>query len=124
MHSNRNYSRAYSKGADAAKQDLGLHAVQAPPHWTQDLKTKVTVPSALGRDARPQEKKAFLGHDYLHGGPADKKKPSDFNPKELRKGQKHEMEHTDSPALAKEIASDHLVEMPDYYERILKLEKK
>jgi len=107
--------RPYRAGCLQAESDLGLYPVEAPPPWTKGQ--RVTVPSS-------QEKRAFVGADRLHGGPADKKEPSDFDPKELRKGQHHEMEHTTDPALAREIASDHLVEMPDYYEKILKLEKK
>lgn len=43
--------------------------------------------------------------------------------KELKIGTKVEMEHADSKSLAKEIAMDHLVEIPDYYTRLLKMEK-
>lgn len=43
--------------------------------------------------------------------------------KELEMGSKVEMEHVDSTTLAKEIAMDHLVEIPDYYTRLLKMEK-
>ena len=105
----------YAAGQQAAEKDLGLHPVTPPPSWTHGR--KVTVPSAT-------EKKAFMAHDRLPGGPADKMRPSDFDQKELRKGQRHEMEHTNSPALAKEIASDHIAEIPNYYEKILKVEKK
>lgn len=39
-------------------------------------------------------------------------------------GKKVEKEHTDSSTIAKEIAMDHLVEIPDYYTRLAKMEKK
>ena len=61
--------------------------------------------------------------DKVPGGLADNKKPSDFDPKELAKGIKVEMEHTEDPALAQEIAMDHLTEFPDYYTALLKMEK-
>jgi len=35
----------------------------------------------------------------------------------------HEMEHTDDPSVAKEIAMDHLTEDVDYYKKIKKIEK-
>jgi len=37
---------------------------------------------------------------------------------QLSKGIKIEQEHTSNPAIAKEIALDHLSEMPDYYDRL------
>lgn len=56
--------------------------------------------------------------DKLPGGLADKKKPSDFNPIQLRKGIKVELEHTDDKRLALEIAMDHLTEDPKYYDKL------
>lgn len=41
---------------------------------------------------------------------------------ELEMGIKVEMEHTDDPVKATEIAMDHLVEIPDYYTRLHKME--
>lgn len=43
---------------------------------------------------------------------------SRFHAKELAKGVKMEMEHTDNPRIALEIAKDHLMEIPDYYTRL------
>lgn len=37
---------------------------------------------------------------------------------ELKKGIKVEQEHTDNAEMAKEIALDHLAELPDYYTRL------
>lgn len=59
----------------------------------------------------------------LMGGLADKKKPSDFDPKALKQGQKVEMEHTDDPAKAEEISMDHLTEDPKYYDKLELIEK-
>lgn len=53
--------------------------------------------------------------DRLHGGKADRRSPSDFEPEELRMGIRHELEHTDDRAIAREIAMDHLAEDPHYY---------
>lgn len=49
---------------------------------------------------------------------------SRFEPDEVAKGIKVEMEHTDDPQLAKEIASDHLDEDPHYYTKLVNMEKK
>lgn len=42
---------------------------------------------------------------------------------QLRIGQKIEMEHTDNPTEAREIAKDHLHEFKDYYTRLTKMER-
>lgn len=42
---------------------------------------------------------------------------------QLVKGVQVELEHTDSPAVAREIALDHLGEFPDYYDRLKQVEK-
>ena len=59
----------------------------------------------------------------FHGGLADKKQESDFDPEALARGTAVEMEHTDDPEAAKEIAMDHLVEDPKYYDKLAKIEK-
>lgn len=43
--------------------------------------------------------------------------------KQLEKGVEVEVEHTKDKGLAKEIALDHLYEIPDYYDRLDKMEK-
>jgi len=62
--------------------------------------------------------------DKLKGGLADKAKDSEFDKKQLAMGIKIEMEHTTDSSLAREIAKDHLKEIPDYYTRLRKLEAK
>jgi Protein of unknown function (DUF5661) len=60
--------------------------------------------------------------DRIPGGLADKKKPSDFDPRALRQGVKVEMEHTSDPEVASEIARDHLVEDKKYYDKLKVME--
>jgi hypothetical protein len=52
--------------------------------------------------------------DKLKGGLADQKTPNDYNQRQLRKGIEVELEHTDDPDIATEIAMDHLEESKDY----------
>jgi hypothetical protein len=59
--------------------------------------------------------------DQLEGGLADDTQPSDFDPEQLSMGLKIEMEHTNDPKIALEIAMDHLKEVPDYYDALMKL---
>jgi len=61
--------------------------------------------------------------DKIPGGLGDKKSPKDFDPKQLAKGKKIEMEHTDDPQLAEEISRDHLTEDSAYYTKLEKIEK-
>lgn len=61
--------------------------------------------------------------DRLPGGLADDRVPEDFDPEALRQGIDVEMEHTDDPDVAREIAMDHLTEDPRYYEKLAILER-
>jgi hypothetical protein len=45
-----------------------------------------------------------------------------FDPEQLRIGMEIEKEHTSDPEETKKIAKDHLVEFPDYYTRLKKME--
>lgn len=67
------------------------------------------------------EKKA---KEALKGGKADGMPDKCFEKGELKKGKKHEAEHTKSKKAQKEIAKDHLAEDDDYYEKLEKMEKK
>ena len=61
--------------------------------------------------------------DKLPGGIGDKTKPEDVDPKELEMGVAEEMEHTNDPKIAQEIALDHLTEDAHYYTLLKKIEK-
>lgn len=62
--------------------------------------------------------------DRLPGGLADKSKPSDFDPEQLRMGIAVEREHVgNDKALAREIAMDHLKEDPKYYSKLKRIHK-
>jgi len=60
--------------------------------------------------------------DQIEGGLADDAQPSDFCPVQIAKGIQVEMEHTDDPHKALEIAMDHLTEISDYYDRLEAME--
>ncbi len=53
--------------------------------------------------------------DKIKGGIGDKLTPEDVDPKQLAKGIRIELEHTNDKKLATEIAIDHLKEDPEYY---------
>lgn len=74
-----------------------------------------------------------MSKDKIKGGLADKMSKKDIADKfkvslqkiekQIKMGTDVEMEHVKSRNLAKEIAMDHLVEVPDYYTRLKKMEK-
>lgn len=47
----------------------------------------------------------------------------DVDPNELAIGKKIELEHSKNPLIAERIARHHLREIPDYYTRLVKMEK-
>lgn len=61
--------------------------------------------------------------DKIPGGLADKGPPKGVDPKQVEKGIKVELEHTDDKDLAREIAYDHLTEDPKYYDKLETIEK-
>jgi hypothetical protein len=61
--------------------------------------------------------------ETLPGGEGDGMGDDAFDPAELAKGIKVEMEHTQDANQAKEIAKDHLTEDPEYYQKLEKMEK-
>jgi hypothetical protein len=91
---------------------------------------EITMDVAFGRrsgvtdDSELHQKSQKSWHDRIKGGLADKKKPSDFDQKQLADGVKVEMEHTSNPLIAKEIAMDHLTEDKLYYKKLELMEKK
>ena len=67
------------------------------------------------KDFDDKNKVAAKWKDKLPGSDDDSKKPSDFNKKDVEVGKSVELEHTDDPDTAREIAIDHLGEHKDYY---------
>jgi len=64
----------------------------------------------------------FGGVDQIEGGLADDADVMDFDADQIAKGIKVEMEHTSDPQQALEIAMDHLMEIPDYYDHLEDME--
>ena len=88
----------------------------------------------LDRASEKKNKMFVKEGEVLKGGNADNKSLSDLAKKhnlpimdmkkELSKGVKTEMEHTDNKRKATEIAMDHLYEDPKYYDKLKKIESK
>lgn len=74
---------------------------------------------------RPTPKFAAAAKDFApltDGGRAEAHPDAPVSPAAVAEGTEHEMEHTDSSPVARAIAVDHVVEIPDYYKRLEKLE--
>ena len=100
-------------------------------NWETDVVKSVRHKLNLLLSAANERLKKSLTE--MKGGKADKLSVKDIADKhdvpvskiekQISMGKKVELEHTDNPAIAKEIAMDHLAEFPDYYTRLAKLEK-
>ena len=62
--------------------------------------------------------KIFESINILKGGDGDKVDSSTLNQEELEVGCLVEFEHTNNPSIAKEIATDHISRIGDYYHRL------
>lgn len=60
----------------------------------------------------------------MKGGKGYRKPDKSFNKKQLALGTKIEMEHTNNRRIAKQISKDHLVEHPNYYRELIKMENR
>jgi len=81
----------------------------------------VAAGSFIAWDAKRQRRRS-LGdaswRERLPGGRAAGRRPEEFDPVQLRRGIKVELEHTGDRRIAMEIAMDHLAEDPRYYQKL------
>lgn len=97
------------KDAEAAKQYFG--------------ESKMKKEGKVPQDSDSEDKKIKdLMEDDIPGGLADEKPELTVRPQEVEMGVEVEMEHTDNPRMAVEIALDHLAEDPEYYTKLKKME--
>ena len=61
--------------------------------------------------------------DFLYAGKSKSYRPKNATDEEIKKGISVEFEHTTNPKIAKKIAFDHISEIPDYYERLERMEQ-
>lgn len=114
----KSVSRLNGSGAVAIEVGERIHDPAARDAILGDLlKARQFDESKVKRD-----RGKFSKQDKVSGGKADDKPDQDFDRGELKQGQQVEKEHTDDPAVAKEIAKDHLAERPDYYDKLEQVE--
>ncbi len=100
---------------------------EAPADQPQDEEDLLTFGGRLSQNLLGKRQRAVAvanwhAKDRLPGGLGDRTRPEDVDPDELADGIRVEMEHTDDPALAMEIALDHLTENPHYYTHLREVE--
>ena len=89
----------------------------------QRLTQEYNVMNRTSEDDLEAQWASLSYQDHLPGGLGDKATPKDFDPKQVAKGKKVEIEHTDDPDTALEIVMDHLTEDPAYYDKLETIEK-
>ena len=88
----------------------------AKPTVLESSQMAKKTPAQLDREIA-----AHLRRYGLPNGRAKGRRPGEFDPVQLRRGIKVEMEHTNDPKIAERIAMDHLVEDPRYYVKLAKI---
>ena len=103
----------------------GDHKVWQVPEWgaTPEKKNLADVVKEWDQPRKYLKGGIMKKADLIPHGRADNQPDANFDSEELAKGVKVELEHTDNKDLAKEIAKDHLSEMPDYYTKLIEMEK-
>jgi len=87
------------------------------------LEDATSFAKELGIELQELEHHIFMVLSSILAEGRSKGKDTKHDPKELEMGIKVEMEHTTDPTISRKIAMDHLVEIPDYYTRLAKMEK-
>lgn len=103
-----------------AREGLTHHAAQAHKKVIREQKLmprpKLPKSENILNDLHKAESFLKAWKDKMKGGAADKKRPCDFNQKDLKAGIKEEMkDHTKSKHIATEIVMDHMVKDPKAY---------
>jgi hypothetical protein len=115
-----------SRNSDLREEDLQQRLDSA----VEAVRNAVAILESVGMDGGEAALKVISivknevegGRDSLVGGLGDGKKDHIFDEEELARGREVELEHTNDVNLAEEIAKDHLMELPDYYTRLDRME--
>lgn len=128
-----NMQNKVKKNAEATEATTSAGSGQySAPLFSMFQDGKKKVDDETPRDTKSSGGIVNMKEDAIEGGLSDKKTLKDIAKKhkvsslekELIKGIKVEMEHTNDVKIAKEIAMDHLYEDPNYYSKLKKIEAK
>lgn len=106
-------------------EDHEVHFLPLTPEWKKQLREEPQFFFSASRDEdlRKGLMLKSVPRDRIPGGLSDTKRPEDFDEEAVAEGARVEMEHTNDPAIAREIARDHLTENPAYYRKLKQVEK-
>ena len=124
FHRTTKFYQAQKERENAAKTSPGGRDSKGPEQ-DPEADTGPDQGMEAGERARPRDPGAVGAGgeaEQLIGGKADKRPERTFDPEALAKGIKVEMEHTDDPAIASEVARDHLSERSTYYDDLAQME--
>jgi len=104
------------------------HAADLPRWEREERETERRYAAGIRREERATRTRKSNDsyspfEEHLRGGRASGMRPEDFDPVELARGTKHELEHTWDREIATEIAMDHLAEDEAYYEKLDAMER-
>jgi 8-oxo-dGTP pyrophosphatase MutT (NUDIX family) len=108
-HIQRFWNVSKKVGVNTARQSQGIASRELPQQYVAH---------------KNREEKQKTAAELVVGGKADGKPASIFPKDQIAKGVKVEREHTNNPAMAKEIAKDHLTEDKKYYTHLKEMEDK
>lgn len=110
------YSRENPSKKPKARYDELMERVKKCKYATND-----TDPTS--KPKKLEKALPVVKTNNIVGGKADNVPDRNLSSQQLAAGMKVETEHTKDPEIAKEIASDHLAEIPDYYSRLNEMEE-
>jgi len=128
------YGRAKGTVPDKKPKDLDLRAEDLANRLEEAVAAIgdcVAILKELGMDEGKAGDKILsivrdetLGPERIPGGFSEGKPDSEFDPDQLEKGIKVELEHTGNIGVAKEVSKDHLCENKRYYDYLEEMEEK
>jgi len=119
-------SESSGKDADLQAEDLTNRLDDA----VEAINDCVAILKELGMDSGRAESEILsivkdeISPEAVPGGLAAGRPDSDFDPAQIEKGIKIELEHTGDAEVAREIAKDHLCENSKYYDHLEEMEQK
>ena len=111
--------KIFSKDADDLDEDESLDNNESPDNYIQTI----NIRKPIGDNGFLKMAVFRKVNSFPPVGRHKEESIDDFDFDQLKKGIKIEKEHTPNPLIAMQIAKDHLAEIPDYYDRLERMER-
>ena len=105
-------------------EDVIIKVFEKYENPSDDLIHKIA--EKIGMDKHKFEEEIYKTlHNFVKFRPGKHRHidASKYDAEQMKVGINIEKEHTDCPLIAAEITKDHLAEIPDYYTRLIRMEK-